>query len=66
MTLGYTEVIPLGIIDNPHTNQPVVLSEVVTVCPCCRNINSLRQAGLHVQCIECGWHPPYKEMVRAA
>ena len=62
----YLEEIPLGIVDNPHAEHPVVLSEFVTVCPSCRSINSLRHASLNVHCVECGWLPSVRESVRAA
>ena len=51
----YIEEIRLGIIDDPHTSRRSVLTERVTVCPCCRSLHSLRHDGKFVYCIDCDW-----------
>lgn len=51
----YLEEIPLGIVDNPHAGQPTILTEMVTVCPSCRSLHSLRREKKNVYCIDCDW-----------
>lgn len=54
----YTEELHLGVVDDPHHEQPALLTERVTVCPSCYNLRSLRQGDEAVHCIECLWSNP--------
>lgn len=51
----FLEEIHLGVVDDPHTNSRVVLTEKVAVCPACRSLHSLRIEHEVVRCMMCGW-----------
>jgi len=52
----FIEEIHLGVIDDPHQNSTVVLTEKVTVCPSCRSLHSLRDERTQIVCVECLWN----------
>lgn len=62
----FLEEIPLGVVDDPHSERPIVLTEMVTVCPACRSLHSLRHNGKVVHCVECFWSTAPLEPVQAA
>ena len=51
----FLEEIHLGVVDDPHTNSRVALTEKVTVCPACRSLHTLREEHGHVFCLACAW-----------
>ena len=57
----YTEEIRLGVMYDPHTKRRVVLTEMVTVCPCCHSFHSLRVKNSIVSCAACGWNTQNRE-----
>jgi ribosomal protein L37AE/L43A len=54
----FFEEIHLGEVINPHTNHREVLTEMVTVCPSCHSLHSLRHDGDVVHCVHCYWSTP--------
>lgn len=54
----FIEKIQVGNIHNPHTNRHEVLTEIVTVCPNCGGLRSLRHEGKMVKCLDCLWFTP--------
>jgi hypothetical protein len=57
----YLEELYLGVWDDPHADEPTVLTEMVTVCPSCRSLHSLRNADDLVYCVECLWSTRERE-----
>jgi hypothetical protein len=53
--IQYLEEIPLGVIDDPHSDSRVALTETVTVCPECRSLHTLRVDDNRVHCAMCDW-----------
>ncbi len=51
----FLEEIHLGVIEDPHTNSRMVLTEQVTVCPACRGLHTLRQEHDRIRCAVCAW-----------
>ncbi|HOF88519.1 MAG TPA: hypothetical protein PLZ36_10510 [Armatimonadota bacterium] len=51
----FLEELQLGVVDDPHTNSRVALTEKVTVCPACRSLHTLREEHGHVFCLACAW-----------
>lgn len=62
----YFEEIHLGVVHNPHTNKHEALTEMVTVCPSCHSLNSLRHDGDVVHCQQCYWSTPVVKPMKAA
>ncbi len=57
----FLEEVRLGIVHDPHTDHHTLLTEMVTVCPSCRGLNSLRLYQSDVHCAECHWSTPVQE-----
>jgi hypothetical protein len=51
----FLEELHLGVVDDPHTNSRVVLTEKVTVCPACRSLHTLREEHGDIHCVACAW-----------
>jgi len=66
LLLPFIEEVPLGLHFDPHTSRKTLLTEKVTVCPCCRGLHSLRHDDQHVFCTECDWSTRNKPKVSAA
>lgn len=62
----FIEEVALGIVDDPHTNKAMVLKELVTVCPSCLSMHSLRKEGAVIHCVECFWSAPARQPAHAA
>lgn len=62
----FVEEIHLGTVHDPHTDRPFALTELVTVCPACLSLHSLRQEDIAIRCVECLWTVPAHEPVQVA
>ena len=62
----YVETFHLGNVHNPHTGRREMLTEMVTVCPACGSLRSLRHEGKMVSCVNCLWMTPAIEQTEAA
>ena len=62
----FSEELHLGVIIDPHTEQQTTLTEMVTVCPSCHSLNSLRISDFMIRCVECSWSTPLLEPIQAA
>lgn len=62
----YVEEIHLGVVDDPHSDRSVILTEKVTVCPSCSCLHSLRHEDEQIFCVECLWNTPTGEPAQAA
>ncbi|HEY3379414.1 MAG TPA: hypothetical protein VGL77_18200 [Armatimonadota bacterium] len=61
----FSEKIHLGVVHNPHTDLRESFSEMVTVCPSCHSLRSLRHEGDIVHCLDCMWTTPAKPIKTA-
>lgn len=66
MLTRFLEELHLGVIDDPHSDNFTVLTEMVTVCPNCRGMHSLRLEGMTVRCVDCAWTNAEKSSRRHA
>jgi len=57
----FVEEIHLGVVDDPHTCCPVILTEKVTVCPSCNCFHSLRHHDMTIRCVACEWSTPAQD-----
>lgn len=52
----FLEEIHLGLVHNPHRERWEHLTELVTVCPACGSLHSLRHEERMVRCTDCRWY----------
>ncbi len=62
----FIQVIHLGFIDDPHGEKRTALTELVTVCPSCQSMHSLRKDATRIHCVECYWTTALREPQQAA